>query len=78
MEAEPPPTRANNTAHTHMWYSHTQKLSNHYPDVIFVKFYGNSSDETKEMFKNRLKARVTPTFYFFREGVYSLLCAFLQ
>lgn len=46
----------------------TQKLSNNYQDVYFVKFYGNSSDETKDMFKNRLKARVTPTFYFFRDG----------
>lgn len=45
-----------------------QKLSNNYQDVVFVKFYGNSSDETKDMFKNRLKARVTPTFYFFRDG----------
>lgn len=45
-----------------------QKLSNHYQGVVFVKFYGNSSDETKDMFKNRLKARVTPTYYYFRDG----------
>eukprot|EP00884_Botryococcus_braunii_P015389 jgi/Botrbrau1/2533/Bobra.0079s0021.1 len=44
-----------------------QAMAKHYP-ARFIKFYGNSNEDTKNMFKNRFKARVTPTFYFFRDG----------
>jgi hypothetical protein len=29
---------------------------------------GNSNESTKALFKDRLKARTTPSFFFFREG----------
>lgn len=45
-----------------------EKISNRYDDVYFLKFNGNENDDTKDMFKNRLKARVTPTYYFFKNG----------
>ena len=46
----------------------TQELAKHYDKVGFVKMYGNVSEAAKHLFKNRLMARVTPTFYFFRGG----------
>jgi hypothetical protein len=45
-----------------------QELALHYKDVGFVRFYGNVSEAAKHLFKERLMARVTPTFYFFRNG----------
>ncbi|BDA48418.1 probable calmodulin-like protein 5 at N-terminal half [Coccomyxa sp. Obi] len=45
-----------------------QALAQAYREVGFVKMYGNASEAAKHLFKDRLKARVTPTFYFFRNG----------
>ncbi len=45
-----------------------QNLAQHYREVGFVKMYGNASEAAKHLFKDRLKARVTPTFYLFRNG----------
>ncbi|KAK9917519.1 hypothetical protein WJX75_005258 [Coccomyxa subellipsoidea] len=45
-----------------------QNLAQAYREVGFVKMYGNASEAAKHLFKDRLKARVTPTFYFFRNG----------
>ena len=33
--------------------------------VLFAKLYGNASDEAKLLFRDRLKVRVTPTFFVF-------------
>lgn len=48
-----------------------QNLAQAYREVGFVKMYGNASEAAKHLFKDRLKARVTPTFYFFRNGVHT-------
>ena len=45
-----------------------QSLAQHYSQAGFLKTYGNVSEAAKYLFKERLKARVTPTFYFFRNG----------
>lgn len=45
-----------------------QSLAEYYKGVGFLKTYGNVSEAAKYLFKERLKARVTPTFYFFRNG----------
>eukprot|EP01023_Acetabularia_acetabulum_P044590 TRINITY_DN4480_c2_g2_i1.p1 TRINITY_DN4480_c2_g2~~TRINITY_DN4480_c2_g2_i1.p1 ORF type:complete len:313 (+),score=83.12 TRINITY_DN4480_c2_g2_i1:151-1089(+) len=45
-----------------------QKLAEAYNDVKFIKFYGNANDNTKNLFKNRLKARASPSFFFIRNG----------
>lgn len=45
-----------------------QSLAEHYSKAGFLKTYGNVSEAAKYLFKERLKARVTPTFYFFRNG----------
>ncbi|KAL4440573.1 hypothetical protein ABPG75_003574 [Micractinium tetrahymenae] len=45
-----------------------EKAAQHYTDAIFLKFYGNSNEGTKELFKERLKCRTTPSFFFFRDG----------
>lgn len=44
------------------------KCAKAYQDVIFLKFNGNENDDTKLFFKDKLKARVTPAFFFFRNG----------
>ena len=33
--------------------------------VVFAKLYGNASDDSKALFRDRLKVRVTPTFFVF-------------
>jgi len=38
-----------------------------YPQVVFLCLNGNDSEETKELFKNKLKIRATPSFLFFRQ-----------
>jgi Ca2+-binding EF-hand superfamily protein len=38
-----------------------------YPGALLLKFYGNSNDGTKALFKDVLKVRVTPAFFFFRD-----------
>ncbi|CAL5224412.1 g7094 [Coccomyxa viridis] len=45
-----------------------QNLAEYYKEAGFLKTYGNVSEAAKYLFKERLKARVTPTFYFFRNG----------
>ena len=52
---------------TRLW-SCMQSLTEHYREAGFLKTYGNVSEAAKYLFKERLKARVTPTFYFFRNG----------
>lgn len=52
---------------------YVQSLAQHYREAGFLKTYGNVSDAAKYLFKERLKARVTPTFYFFRNGEIALL-----
>ena len=37
-------------------------------DVVFLKVYGNESDALKSFFKDELKVRVTPAFFFFQGG----------
>lgn len=37
-------------------------------DVVFLKIYGNESDALKSFFKEHLKVRVTPSFFFFTGG----------
>ena len=32
---------------------------------MFAKLYGNASDDSKALFRDRLKVRVTPTFFVF-------------
>lgn len=43
-------------------------FAEHYPEVRFVKFYGNSNERTKTLFKDELKVKGTPWFYFYRNG----------
>ena len=44
-----------------------QKCAAAYKDsTIFVKFHGNENEDTKRFFKEKLKVRVTPSFFFFR------------
>lgn len=45
-----------------------EKAAQHYSDAVFLKFYGNSNESTKALFKDRLKCRTTPSFFFFRGG----------
>jgi len=46
-----------------------------YPQVVFLRLNGNDSDETKELFKNKLKFRTTPSFLFFRHGAVVDTCS---
>lgn len=42
------------------------KLAERYSDKAkFIKFYGNANENTKSLFRDRLKARATPTLCFF-------------
>lgn len=46
-----------------------QNLAEHYKNgVHMLRLYGNSNDECKHLFKDRLLTRVTPTFFFWRNG----------
>jgi Ca2+-binding EF-hand superfamily protein/thiol-disulfide isomerase/thioredoxin len=45
-----------------------EKAAKHYNDAIFLKFFGNSNESTKTLFKERLKCRTTPSFLFFKNG----------
>ena len=53
------------TAHTG---ATLQQMAAHYREAAFLRTYGNVSEAAKHLFKDRLMARVTPTFYFFRNG----------
>jgi Ca2+-binding EF-hand superfamily protein/thiol-disulfide isomerase/thioredoxin len=46
-----------------------QRMAAAYPEVIFLHLNGNDNDETKQLFKHKLKIRATPSFLFFRGGV---------
>lgn len=49
-----------------------QNLAEHYKNgVHMLRLYGNSNDECKHLFKDRLLTRVTPTFFFWRNGVFT-------
>lgn len=44
------------------------KLAERYrDDAKFIKFYGNANENTKSLFRDRLKARATPTICFFNQ-----------
>lgn len=44
------------------------KLAERYKDEAkFIKFYGNANENTKVLFRDRLKARATPTICFFNQ-----------
>ena len=50
-----------------------QNLAEHYSKGAHIlKLYGNSNDDCKHLFKDRLLTRVTPTFFFFRNGIFLL------
>ena len=47
-----------------------QNLAQHYHRGLhFLKLYGNSNDDCKHLFKDRLLTRVTPTWFFFKNGM---------
>ena len=46
-----------------------QRMAAAYPHVVFLHLNGNDSEETKRLFKHKLKIRATPSFLFFRNGV---------
>jgi hypothetical protein len=45
-----------------------QRLAQHYPDLACIKLFGNANDQTKRLFKDRLRVRSTPSFIFFVDG----------
>lgn len=45
-----------------------EKCAKAYDSVVFLKLLGNENDNTKHLFKEELKIRVTPAFFFFRNG----------
>lgn len=46
-----------------------QNLAEHYKgSVHFCKLYGNTNEDCKSLFKDRLATKVTPTFVFFEDG----------
>eukprot|EP00889_Picochlorum_renovo_P000996 jgi/Picre1/28026/NNA_000987.t1 len=44
------------------------KCAKAYESVVFLKLLGNENDNTKHLFKEELQIRVTPAFFFFRNG----------
>uniref|UniRef100_A0A061SGG2 Ef-hand domain-containing thioredoxin n=1 Tax=Tetraselmis sp. GSL018 TaxID=582737 RepID=A0A061SGG2_9CHLO len=45
-----------------------QRFADVYKECRFVKFYGNSNEKTKALFKDRLRVKGTPWFFLFRDG----------
>ncbi|KAK9845585.1 hypothetical protein WJX84_004205 [Apatococcus fuscideae] len=45
-----------------------QKLAEAYSNVSFATLYGNESEDLKHVFRDRLGTKVTPTFFFYRNG----------
>ena len=45
-----------------------QKFAAHYTSCVFLKFFGNASENTKYLFRDRLQTPLTPTFSFWRRG----------
>lgn len=43
-------------------------LAKAYPGAVFLKLYGNSNANTKNLFKTRLLTTATPSIFLFREG----------
>ncbi|GMH34102.1 hypothetical protein BSKO_01936 [Bryopsis sp. KO-2023] len=43
-------------------------LAKGYPSAVFLKLYGNSNANTKNLFKTRLLTTATPAIFLFREG----------
>lgn len=45
-----------------------ERLAAAYPNVVFLRLNGNDSEDTKQLFKKKLKIRATPSFLFFRNA----------
>lgn len=45
-----------------------QRMAQHYPQLACIKLFGNANDQTKRLFKDRLRVRSTPSFIFFANG----------
>lgn len=45
-----------------------ERFAEAYPDTIFLKFFGNSNENTKALFQDRLDTPTTPHFTFWRDG----------
>ena len=45
-----------------------ERLAEAYPDLKFLKFYGNANPNLKALFKNRLRSRGVPAFYVYKGG----------
>jgi thioredoxin 1 len=46
-----------------------QRMAAAYTNVVFLHLNGNDNEDTKQLFKHKLKIRATPSFLFFRKGV---------
>jgi hypothetical protein len=46
-----------------------QKFAAFYKEVIFLKFFGNSNENTKHLFKERLATPLTPSYTYWRNGM---------
>ncbi|KAF5833967.1 thioredoxin-like protein [Dunaliella salina] len=45
------------------------KLAERYKDsTVWMKLFGNANEQTKTLFKDRLKIRSTPSFIIFKDG----------
>lgn len=47
-----------------------QKLAEAYSNVSFATLYGNANEDLKHVFRDRLGTKVTPTFFFYRNGAF--------
>lgn len=45
-----------------------QALARHYPGAVFLRLNGSANPGAKSLFKDRLKCRATPAFFYFRHG----------
>ncbi|KAK9842761.1 hypothetical protein WJX74_001948 [Apatococcus lobatus] len=45
-----------------------EKLAEAYSNVSFATLYGNANEDLKHVFRDRLGTKVTPTFFFYRNG----------
>jgi len=45
-----------------------ERFAEAYPETIFLKFFGNSNENTKALFQDRIQAPMTPHFTFWRAG----------
>ena len=51
-----------------MSWCNVQKFAEHYASCVFLKFFGNTNENTKYLFRDRLQTPLTPTFSFWRRG----------